>query len=212
VTAGRADLAHHKKPYAHPHAPVTDFVQAIEQLKPTAIIGVAATAGTFTEPVLRAMARLNERPIVFALSNPTSKSECTAEQAYQYTEGRALFASGSPFGPVDLNGRRYVPRQGNNSYIFPGVGLAAIVSRAQRVTDEMFLAAARSLAAQVTDADLEQGSLYPPLANVRAVSARIAVDVAEVAYARGLARKRRPADLMADVRASMYEPVYRPYL
>ncbi len=212
VTAGRGGLAHHKQPYAHAHAPVTDFVQAIEQLKPTAIIGVAATAGTFTEPVLRAMARLNARPIVFALSNPTSKSECTAEQAYRYTEGRALFASGSPFDPVDFEGVHYVPRQGNNSYIFPGVGLGAIVSRTRRITDEMFLASARSLAAQVTDADLAQGSLYPPLKQVRDVSARIAVDVAEVAYARGLAGKPRPDDTMADMRANMYEPVYRPYV
>jgi malate dehydrogenase (oxaloacetate-decarboxylating)(NADP+) len=179
VTAGRTGLAHHKQPYAHEHAPVGEFLQAVEQLKPTAIIGVAATAGTFTEPVLRAMARINARPIVFALSNPTSKSECTAEQAYAYTEGRALFASGSPFDPVDYEGMRYVPRQGNNSYIFPGVGLGAIVSRAKRVTDEMFLTSARSLAAQVTDGDLAQGSLYPPLKNVRDVSARIAADVAE---------------------------------
>jgi malate dehydrogenase (oxaloacetate-decarboxylating)(NADP+) len=212
VVAGRGELAHHKQPYAHEHAPVADFLQAIEQLKPTAIIGVAATAGTFTEPVLRAMARINARPIVFALSNPTSKAECTAEQAYRCTEGRALFASGSPFDPVDFDGIRHVPRQGNNSYIFPGVGLGAIVSRARNVTDEMFLASARSLAAQVTDADLAQGSLYPPLKNVREVSARIAVDVAEVAYKRGLAGKPRPADVMADIRASMYEPVYRPYV
>jgi malate dehydrogenase (oxaloacetate-decarboxylating)(NADP+) len=212
VVAGRGELAHHKQPYAHQHAPVADFLQAIEQLKPTAIIGVAATAGTFTEPVLRAMARINARPIVFALSNPTSKAECTAEQAYRYTDGRALFASGSPFDPVDFDGMHHVPRQGNNSYIFPGVGLGAIVSRAQSVTDEMFLASARSLAAQVTDADLAQGSLYPPLKNVRDVSARIAVDVAEVAYNRGLAGKPRPADVMADIRASMYEPVYRPYV
>ena len=212
VTAGRTDLAHHKKPYAHPHEPVKEFLQAIEQLQPTAIIGVAATAGTFTEPVLRAMARLNKRPIIFALSNPTSKAECTAEQAYRWTDGRALFASGSPFDPVDLNGRRHVPRQGNNSYIFPGVGLGAIVSRARRVTDEMFLASARSLAALATDADLAQGSLYPPLAQVRDVSARIAVAVAEVAFARGLADTPRPTDLTAAVRDSMYEPTYRPYV
>ena len=212
VTADRSELAHHKKPYAHQHAAVSDFVQAIEQLKPTAIIGVAAVGGTFTEPVLRAMARLNERPIVFALSNPTSKSECTAEQAYRYTDGRALFASGSPFDAVEYNGHRNVPRQGNNSYIFPGVGLGAIVSATRRVTDEMFLASARTLAAQVTDADLAQGSLYPPLANVRDVSAHIAAEVAEVAYTRGLSRKPRPADVMDSVRANMYEPVYRPYL
>jgi malate dehydrogenase (oxaloacetate-decarboxylating)(NADP+) len=212
VTAGRAELAHHKKPYAHTHASVTDFVQAVEQLKPTAIIGVAATAGTFTEAVLKAMARINQRPIIFALSNPTSKAECTAEQAYRHTDGRALYASGSPFDAVDFNGKHLVPRQGNNSYIFPGVGLGAIVSRTRRVTEEMFLTSARSLAAQVTDADLGQGSLYPPLQQVRDVSARIAVDVAEVAYKRGLAGKQRPADVMADVRANMYEPVYRNYV
>jgi malate dehydrogenase (oxaloacetate-decarboxylating)(NADP+) len=212
VTAGRGDLAHHKKPYAHPHAPVTDFLQAIEQLKPTAIIGVAATAGTFTETVLKAMARLNQRPIVFALSNPTSKAECTAEQAYRHTEGRALYASGSPFDPVDYNGKHYVPRQGNNSYIFPGVGLGAIVSRARRVTDEMFLTSARCLAAQVSEQDLAQGSLYPPLASVREVSARIAAEVCEVAYKRGLAGLRRPPDVMANVRANMYEPAYKTYV
>jgi malate dehydrogenase (oxaloacetate-decarboxylating)(NADP+) len=212
VTAGRSELAHHKKAYAHPHAPVTDFAQAIEQLKPTAIIGVAAAAGAFTEAVLKTMARINKRPIVFALSNPTSKAECTAEQAYGHTEGRALYASGSPFDAVDYKGKRYVPRQGNNSYIFPGVGLGAIVSRARRITEEMFLASARSLASQVTDADLAQGSLYPPLQQVRGVSERIAVDVAEIAYKRGLAGKPRPEDVMADVRANMYEPVYRSYV
>jgi len=211
VVADRTDLAVHKKPYAHPHAVVNDFVAAIEQLKPTAIIGVAATGGTFTEPVLRAMARLNARPIVFALSNPTSKSECTAEQAYRFTDGRALFASGSPFDPVTFNGKHYVPRQGNNSYVFPGVGLGAIVSRTREVTDEMFLAAARSLASQVNKDDLAQGSLYPPLKTVRDVSAHIGAAVAEVAYARGLAAKARPADVLADVRKAMYEPVYASY-
>ncbi len=211
VVADRGDLAAHKRPYAHAHAPVATLVEAIERLKPTALIGVAATGGTFTEDVLRAMARLNARPIVFALSNPTSKSECTAEQAYRYTDGRALFASGSPFAEVTFAGRTFVPRQGNNSYIFPGIGLGAIASRARRVTDEMFLAAARALAARVADADLAQGSLYPPLASVRDVSAHIAAAVAEVAYARGLAARPRPADVLADVRGRMYEPAYATY-
>ncbi len=211
VVADRADLAAHKRPYAHPHAPIVTLLEAIERLKPTALIGVAATGGTFTDDVLRAMARLNARPIVFALSNPTSKSECTAEQAYRHTGGRALFASGSPFAEVKLDGRSFVPRQGNNAYVFPGVGLGAIASGARRVTDEKFLAAARSLAAHVTDADLAQGSLYPPLASVREVSARIAAAVAEVAYARGLAARTRPADVLADVRERMYEPNYAVY-
>ncbi len=157
------------------------------------------------------MADLNERPIVFALSNPTSKSECTAEQAYQGTDGRALFASGSPFLPVQFGGKTFVPRQGNNSYIFPGVGLGAIACGATRITEEMFLVAARTLADQVTPADLDQGSLFPPLANTRAVSARIAAAVAEVAFARGLASRSRPEDMAALIQAHVYDPHYPTY-
>jgi malate dehydrogenase (oxaloacetate-decarboxylating)(NADP+) len=211
VVAGRTDLAEQKRPFAHDHAPIGSFLDAVKALKPTAIIGVSAAGGAFTEDVLKAMAAINKRPIVFALSNPTAKAECTAEQAYRATEGRALFASGSPFDPVAVGGRTYVPRQCNNSYVFPGVGLGAISCGSTRVTDEMFLAAARTLAAQVSEADLAQGSLYPPLARVRDVSARIAAAVAEVAYARGLAAIPRPADVLADVRAKMYEPSYRSY-
>ena len=197
VVSSREDLAKHKQPYAHDHAPLTDFVAAVKSIKPTAIIGVAAVGGTFTQQVLQAMAEINERPIVFALSNPTSKSECTAEQAYRWTDGRAIFASGSPFAPVTLDGRTFVPRQGNNSYIFPGVGLGVIASRARRVTDEMFLAAARTLANETTPSDLEQGSLYPPLAHIREVSARIAA-VVEVAYQHRLTSRRRPRNVLAD--------------
>jgi malate dehydrogenase (oxaloacetate-decarboxylating)(NADP+) len=211
VVAGRGELAPHKQPFAHEHAPQADFLGALEDLRPTAIIGVAATAGSFTRAVIEAMTRLNERPIVFALSNPTSRSECTAQQAYEWSGGRALFASGSPFDPVTLHGSTHVPRQGNNSYIFPGVGLAAIAVRAQRITDEMFLAAARALAHQVGPEDLAQGSLYPPLAAVREVSAHIATAVAEVAFAQGHAGITRPADLLAHVRACMYEPRYPRY-
>jgi malate dehydrogenase (oxaloacetate-decarboxylating)(NADP+) len=212
VVKGRTDLAEHKLHYAHDHRPVGDFLAAIEALRPTGIVGVAAVGGTFTEAVLRKMAEINARPIVFALSNPTSKAECTAEEGYRWTDGRALFACGSPFDPVTLNGRRHVPRQGNNSYIFPGVGLGAIASKARHVTDEMFLAAAHALSKQVSDADLAQGSLYPPLARVRDVSAQIAVAVAEVAYSKGLAGRPRPADLLADVRSHMYDPTYKSYL
>jgi malate dehydrogenase (oxaloacetate-decarboxylating)(NADP+) len=157
------------------------------------------------------MTRLNERPIVFALSNPTSKSECSARDAYECSGGQALFASGSPFDAVTSNGRTFVPRQGNNSYIFPGIGLAAIAVRARRISDEMFLAAARSLAEQVTVDDLAQGSLYPPLAAVREVSARIAQAVAGVAFDQGVAGIARPDDLLALVRAQMYEPRYPQY-
>jgi malate dehydrogenase (oxaloacetate-decarboxylating)(NADP+) len=157
------------------------------------------------------MARINRRPIVFALSNPTSKSECTAEQAYRWSGGKALFACGSPFDPVTLEGRVFVPRQCNNSYIFPGVGLGIIASRARRVTDEMFLAAARALARQTTKADLDQGSLYPALARIRDVSAHIAAAVAEVAYAHSLTSRRKPANVLAYIRSQMYDPAYPRY-
>jgi len=211
VVASRTDLAGQKRPYAHAHAGIADFVATVEALKPTAIIGVAAVGGTFTQAVVEAMARHNQRPIVFALSNPTSKAECTAEQAYRWSGGRALFACGSPFDPVKLDERVFVPRQGNNSYIFPGVGLGVIASRARRVTDEMFLAAARVLARQTTQADLDQGSLYPALGRIRDVSAHIASAVAEVAYARRLTSRRKPANVLAHIRAQMYDPVYPRY-
>ncbi|MFO1324644.1 MAG: NAD-dependent malic enzyme [Burkholderiales bacterium] len=212
VMRGRSDLAAHKLRYAHDHPPVGDLHAAVRALKPTCLIGVAAVGGAFTQDIVRAMATLNARPVVFALSNPTSKSECTAAQAYEWSDGRALFASGSPFAPVSHGGRTFVPRQGNNSYIFPGVGLGAIVSRTRRVTDEMFLVAARTLADQVTAADLAQGSLYPPLSRVRDVSAHIAAAVADVAYRSGLAGTARPADVLAQMRAAMYEPRYSTYV
>ncbi len=212
VVKQRSDLAAHKQPYAHDHAAVGSLVDAVKVLRPTAIIGVAAIGGAFTEDVVRTMASLNKRPIVFALSNPTSKAECTATQAYRWSDGRALFACGSPFDPVTLDGRNYVPRQGNNSYIFPGVGLGVIVSGSNRVTDEMFMAAAHALAEQVTEDDLQQGSLYPPLKNIRDVSAHIAAAVAAVAYRRELARGAEPDDLLGLMKSRMYEPHYADYV
>lgn len=211
VVAGRSQLAEHKKAYAHPHPPVADFSAAVEALEPTVIIGVGATPGTFTRAVIESMSRLNERPIVFALSNPTSRSECTAEQAYAWSGGRALFASGSPFAPVTINGQHFVPRQGNNSYIFPGLGLGLVTVRAARVTRSMFMAAARALADTVSEEDLAQGSLYPPLGRIRNVSARIAAAVGEVAFREDLADIDRPADLLEAMRAQMYDPHYRSY-
>ncbi|WP_080648012.1 NAD-dependent malic enzyme [Bradyrhizobium huanghuaihaiense] len=209
VVSGREGLSGHKLRYAHAgQAPIADFLTAIKTLKPTAIIGVAAVGGAFTPEVLKAMAELNEQPIVFALSNPTSKAECSAEDAYRYTEGRALFACGSPYDPVTLSGRTFVPRQGNNSYIFPGVGLGVIASRSRLVTDEMFMAAAHALADCVGKEDLAQGSLYPALPRIREVSVRIAAAVADVAYQRGLADGPAPNDVKALVQSQMYEPKY----
>ena len=212
VVKSRTDLVEHKLNYAHDHAPVTDFLGAIRALKPTAIIGVAAVGGTFTKQVLEEMARLNERPIVFALSNPTSKAECTAEEAYRHTGGRALFACGSPFDPVSLNGKRFVPRQGNNSYIFPGIGLGAIVSKAKQITDEMFMGSAFQLAHLVTESDLEQGSLYPALERIQEVSAHIAAGLVKTANKRGIAGAAQPTDALAEVKANMYDPRYQSYV
>jgi malate dehydrogenase (oxaloacetate-decarboxylating)(NADP+) len=211
VVASRDDLAAHKRPYAHDHSPLEGFHRAIQELEPTAIIGVAGQPRQFTREVIETMAAINERPIVFAFSNPTSKSECTAEQAYGWSDGRAIFASGSPFDPVDLDGRTFVPGQGNNAYIFPGVGLGAISSRARHVTDEMFYVAAQTLAKEVRQSDLDLGRIYPPLSRIREVSAAIATAVAEVAYKRGLADRERPDDVLADVREHMFEPVYPLY-
>jgi malate dehydrogenase (oxaloacetate-decarboxylating)(NADP+) len=208
VVKSRKALSGHKLRYAHDHPPVTDFPSAIRALKPSAIIGVAAVGNTFTPEVLQLMARLNERPIIFALSNPTSKSECSAEDAYRHTGGRALFACGSPYDPVQLDGKTFVPRQGNNSYIFPGVGLGAIASGTRLVTDEMFMAAARALVKLVSDEDIEQGSLYPALPRIREVSANIAAAVADVAYKRGLTAGNAPKDLIGYIRSQMYDGRY----
>ena len=212
VVQSRSGLAAQKQPYAHAHAEVDSFLAAVQALRPTAIIGVAAVGGAFNTEVLQTMAEINPKPIVFALSNPTSKAECTAEEAYTATQGRALFACGSPFDPVVYQGNTLVPRQGNNAYIFPGLGLGAIACGAKHITDEMFLAAAHTLAASVTPEDLAQGSLLPPLTRVREVSVQIATAVAEVIFEQGLASKSRPEDLPALVRAHVYDPRYVSYV
>lgn len=208
VVNSRTDLAEHKLPYAHEHEQIGSLREAVEALKPTAIIGVSGQPQTFTREIVEKMAALNEKPIIFALSNPTSKAECTAEQAYEWSDGRAVFASGSPFEPVIYEGRRLVPGQGNNSYIFPGVGLGVIAVGAKRVTDSMFMAAAKALSHQVTDEDLAMGRVYPPLTKIRDVSANIASAVAEVAYEEKLTEQARPFNILAHVKGMMYEPNY----
>ena len=211
LVAGRDNIAVHKEPYAHKHEFIAGFADAVKALKPTAILGLSGQPATFTREVIEAMAKINQRPIIFALSNPTSQAECTAEQAYTWSEGRAIFASGSPFDPVKLGNQVFVPGQGNNAYIFPGVGLGVIVSRSRIVTDEMFLAAAHSLANQVTEADLERGRVYPALSRIRQVSALIARDVAKMAYDNGFTDREEPEDILADIHEYMYQPVYPHY-
>jgi malate dehydrogenase (oxaloacetate-decarboxylating)(NADP+) len=210
VVRSRSGLASHKRPFAHEHEPLTDLVEVIETIAPTALIGATGYPGTFDRPALEAMARINRRPIVFALSNPTSKSECTAEQAYEWTDGRVVFASGSPFDAVEYGGKTVSPGQANNVYVFPGMGLGVMVSEARRVTREMFLDAARAAASVVTQERLDEGSIFPPLAEIRKVSAAIAVAVCRRAAEQGLARAELPADLEGHVLASMYWPEYTP--
>jgi len=205
----RNDLTDFLKPYAHRHAPSKDFVDAIESLKPTAIIGVSTVGKAFNQRVIEAMARINRRPIIFACSNPTSHSECSAEEAYRWSEGSALFASGSPFPPVRLGGKTFVPGQGNNVYIFPAIGLAVYATRARRVTDEMFITAARAVAERVTPAELDSGLLYPPVSTILDTELYAAARVAEVIFARGLARVPVPKDLAQFVRSQTYTAEYR---
>ncbi len=205
VVKGREDLMPHNQPYAHDHASL-GFIEAIDAIKPHVLIGATGAPGTFTREVIERISAINPRPVLFALSNPTSKAECTAAQAYEWSRGQAVFASGSPFGTVTYNGKEFRPGQGNNAYVFPGIGLGAVVCRARNIPDEFFLAAANTLADLVSDDDLERGSLYPPLGSVRRISLAIAVSVAKSAYAMKLARTKRPPNLRTAISRFMYEP------
>jgi len=208
VVASRTDLAAHKRPFAQRRAPTRDLVATIESFRPTALIGASGQGGLFTRPVLEAMARVADRPVIFALSNPTSQAECTAEQAYTASAGRAIFASGSPFPPVALAGHMLASAQANNAYVFPGMGLGLLASGARQATDAMFVAAADSLASMVSDDDLAAGRVFPPQSRMRDVAATVATAVASVAFAQELATKPKPADLADAIRAGMYQPIY----
>ncbi|MEQ9363429.1 MAG: NAD-dependent malic enzyme [Leptospirales bacterium] len=207
VVAGRGDLMPHNSPYSHEHEAL-DFVAAIDAIRPHVLIGATGAPGTFTEEAIRRMGAINERPVIFALSNPTSRAECTAEDAYRWSDGKAVFASGSPFSAVEYQGRTLRPGQGNNAYIFPGIGLGAVACEAKTIPEELFLTAARCLADQVKDADIAAGTLYPSLREIRTVSLEIAVAVARQAYAMGIARGPEPDDLRRFVADSMYDPRY----
>nr|AAT02533.1 NADP-dependent malic enzyme 1 [Hydrilla verticillata] len=212
VSSRKESLQHFKQPWAHDHEPVQDLLDAVKMIKPTVLIGSSGVPNKFTQDVVEAMASFNEKPVIFALSNPTSNSECTAEQAYTWSKGRAIFASGSPFDPVEYEGQTYTSGQANNAYIFPGFGLGLVMSGAIRVHDDMLLAASEALAEQVTEENFEKGLIYPPFTNIRKISANIAAKVAAKAYELGLSgHLPRPENLVEYAESCMYSPVYRSY-
>ncbi|XP_031107585.1 NADP-dependent malic enzyme-like [Ipomoea triloba] len=212
VSSRKGSLQSFKKPWAHEHEPVNSLLDAVKAIKPTVLIGTSGVGRTFTKEVIETMAANNKRPLIMALSNPTSQSECTAEEAYKWSEGRAVFASGSPFPAVEYNGKLNIPGQANNCYIFPGFGFGLVMSGTIRVHDDMLLAASEALANQVTDEHYAQGMIYPPFTNIRKISAHIAASVAAKAYELGVAtRLPRPADLVKYAESCMYTPIYRNY-
>jgi malate dehydrogenase (oxaloacetate-decarboxylating)(NADP+) len=205
----RKDLVDFQRPYAHQHAPTRDFVAAIESIKPTTIIGVSTIGGAFTQKVVESMSRINERPVILALSNPTEHAECTAEQAYTWSKGKAIYAAGVQFAPVHYNGQTFLPGQANNFYIFPAVGMAIFATQAKRVSDEMFIEAAQAVADQVPPDQLKQGLLYPLQSNILEVEIQTAARVAKLVFDSDLARVARPADMAGFIRRHVYKPEYK---
>src|SRR5246500_110483 len=208
MVSSRNDLAEFQKPFVQDLPPISKFVDAVEALRPTAIIGVSAVPKLFNREVIEAMAAINERPIIFPYSNPTSRSECTAEEAYRWSGSRAVFASGSPFPPVEIDGRHFVPGQGNNVYIFPAMGMAVFATEAKRVTEEMFIVAAHAVAEQVREEILSVGLVSPPQSRILNASLHVAERIAGYIFDQGLARVSRPDDVGALVRARAYRPLY----
>jgi malate dehydrogenase (oxaloacetate-decarboxylating)(NADP+) len=212
TTTRESGLEEHKIPYARDEEPAAELLEVVKRVRPTILIGASGHAHTFTRDVVKEMHKYCEQPVIFALSNPTTKAECTAEEAYHWTDGKAIFASGSPFSPVRFEGRIFVPGQGNNMFIFPGVGLGAVVCGARKVTDEMFFTAAKTLAHMVTEEELHAGTIYPDLGKIRQISLAIAAAVCRLAWDEGLARYAEPEDIRQYVRDCMYHPDYRPYI
>jgi len=221
VVAGRPGLAAHKLPYAHKLSPSKPFnhldlaaeypqiVAAIEDFKPTALIGVSTVGKLFSREVVEAMSRHNARPIIFALSNPSEKHECLPEDAYTWSDGKVVYAGGVQFPPVHLAGKTFMPSQANNLYLFPAVGMAIYATNAKRVTDEMFIEAAHAVADQVTADQLKLGMLFPPQSNILEVEVQTAARVAKLVFDSDLARVDRPTDMVAFIRQHVYKPEYQ---
>jgi malate dehydrogenase (oxaloacetate-decarboxylating)(NADP+) len=206
LEASRTDLHDFQKLYAHQHAPTRDFVAAIESIKPTTIIGVSTIGGAFTQKVIESTSRINQRPVILALSNPTEHAECTAEQAYTWSKGKAIYAAGVQFAPFHYDGQTFLPGQANNFYIFPAVGMAIFATQAKRVTDEMFIEAGQAVADQVPSELLNQGLLYPLQSNILETEIQTAARVAKLVFDSGLARVERPRDMVAFIRGPVYKP------
>ena len=208
LESSRADLSEAQKVYAQKAKPSRDLVETIEALKPTVLIGVSTKGGAFNQRVVETMTRLNERPIIFALSNPTDKAECSAEQAYAWSNGKALFAAGVQFPDVTVNGQTFHPGQANNFYIFPAVGLATYVARPRRLTDACFIAAAEASADQVGPSLRARGMLFPSQADILETEITTATRVAEFMFDQGLAQVERPRDIRAWIEGQLYQPQY----
>ncbi|KAM0004596.1 putative malate dehydrogenase (oxaloacetate-decarboxylating) (NADP(+)) [Helianthus debilis subsp. tardiflorus] len=212
VSSRKESLPHFKLPWAHEHEPIGNLLEAVKDIKPSVLIGTSGVGRQFTQEVIEAMSSINEKPLIMALSNPTSQAECTAEEAYTWSKGKAIFASGSPFNPVTYEDKVFVPGQANNAYIFPGFGLGLIMCGATRVHDDLLLAASEGLASQVTDENYAKGIIFPPFSSIRNISAHIAAKVADKAYELGLASLQpRPNDLVKFAESCMYSPVYPIY-
>jgi malate dehydrogenase (oxaloacetate-decarboxylating)(NADP+) len=209
LEASRTDLSPDQKVYARNAAPTKDLVEAIGNLKPTVLIGVSTKGGAFTQKVIEVMSRLNDRPIIFALSNPTNKAECSAEEAYRWSDGKALFAAGVQFPDVTLNGQTFHPGQANNFYIYPAVGLATFAARPRRITDACFIVAAQASADQVGPDLRAKGMLFPSQANILETEVTTATRVAEFMFEQGLAQVERPRDIRGWIESQLYQPQYR---
>jgi malate dehydrogenase (oxaloacetate-decarboxylating)(NADP+) len=204
----RTDLSEAQKIYAHDAQPSKDLAKTIETLKPTVLIGVSTKGGAFTQGVVEAMSNLNERPIIFALSNPTDKAECSAEQAYRWSKGKALFAAGVQFPDVTVNGKTFHPGQANNFYIFPAIGLATYLARPRRITDECFIVAAQASADQVGPDLRAKGMLFPSQSNILETELTTAARVADFMFEKGLAQVKQPQDTRAWIEGQLYKPQY----
>ena len=202
-------ISEHKAPFAQDFKHLTDLEEIVDKIRPTCLIGAAAIGGVFTPAIIGKMAKFNAQPIIFALSNPTTKAECTAEEAYTYSSGRAVFASGSPFPAFEFEGQRFEPGQGNNAYIFPGVGLGAIAAGIRHIEEQVFLSAAEALAEMVTESDFKVGRMYPPLSLLKECSIKIAIHVAEEAFMLGTATTYpKPENLRDFIQAQLYSYEY----